>query len=62
VVGIDKFPAEFLSKGCKNENIGRMLTKLFNKIYDTGKFLTIWKTSLLYLKYKGKGEIDDREF
>jgi hypothetical protein len=30
-----------------------------NKIYETGKFPVAWKTSLLHLIYKGKGDRED---
>lgn len=54
VVGIGRHPAEFWSEGFKNENIGRVLTKLMYNIYDAGKFPTIWKTILLHLHFTVK--------
>jgi hypothetical protein len=36
-----------------------MRTKVMNKIYETGKFPVAWKTSLLHLIYKGKGDRED---
>jgi hypothetical protein len=36
-----------------------MTTKVMNKIYETGKFSVAWKTSLLHLIYKGKGDRKD---
>jgi hypothetical protein len=36
-----------------------MITRVMNKIYETGKFSVAWKTSLLHLIYKGKGDRED---
>jgi hypothetical protein len=36
-----------------------MITKVMNKIYEAGKFPIAWKTSLLHLIHKGKGDRED---
>jgi hypothetical protein len=36
-----------------------MITKVMNNICETGKFPVAWKTSLLHLIYKGKGDRED---
>jgi hypothetical protein len=41
------------------QEIGKIVTKVMNKIYETGKFPVAWKTSLLHLIYKGKGVSKD---
>jgi hypothetical protein len=41
------YPMEFWKEIIKNEEIGKMITKVMNKIYETGKFPVAWKTSLL---------------
>jgi hypothetical protein len=43
----------------KNEEIGKMITKVINTIYEIGKFPVAWKTSLLHLIYKSKGDRGD---
>jgi hypothetical protein len=50
---------EFWKEIIKNEETGKMITKVMNKIYETGKFPVSWKTSLLHLIYKGKGDRED---
>jgi hypothetical protein len=58
-VGKNGYPMEFWKEIIKNEEIGKMIIKVMNKIYETGKFRVAWKTSLLYLIYKGKGDRKD---
>jgi hypothetical protein len=58
-VGTDGHPMEFWKELCKKENISKILVKLMNKMYETGDFLSGWKTSILHLIYKGKGDKRD---
>jgi hypothetical protein len=58
-VGINGYPMEFWKEMCKKENISKILVKLMNKIYETGYFPLGWKTSLLHMIYKGKGNRRD---
>jgi hypothetical protein len=51
-VGKDGCPIEFW----KNDVIGKVITKIMNKVYETEKFLTEWKTSLLHVMHKGEGD------
>jgi serine/threonine protein phosphatase PrpC len=46
-VGKDGYPMEFWKEIIKNEEIGKIKTKVMNKIYETGKFPVAWKTNLL---------------
>jgi hypothetical protein len=55
------YPMEFSKEIIKNEEIGKMITKVMNKIYEMGKFRVAWKTSLLHLIYKGKGDREDED-
>jgi hypothetical protein len=50
---------EFWKEMIRNEEIGKIITKVMNKIYETGKFPVAWKTSLLHLIYKGKKDRED---
>jgi hypothetical protein len=59
-VGKDGYPMEFRKEIIKNEEIGKMITKVMNKIYETGKFPVAWKTSLLHVINKGKGDREDQ--
>jgi hypothetical protein len=55
-IGIDGYPMEFRKELCRKENISKILVKLMNDIYETGDFPLGWKTSMLYMIYKGKGD------
>jgi hypothetical protein len=57
--GNDGYPMEFWKEIIKNEEIGKMITKVMNKIYETGKLPIAWQTIQLYLIYKGKGDRED---
>jgi hypothetical protein len=41
-VGKDGYPMEFWKEIIKNDEIGKMLTKVMNKIYERGKFPVAW--------------------
>jgi hypothetical protein len=45
--GKDGYPMEFWKEIIKNGEIGKMETKVTNKIYETGKFPVAWKTNIL---------------
>jgi hypothetical protein len=49
----------FLKNYVKKENISKILVKLINNIYETGDFPLGWKTSVLHMIYKGKGDKQD---
>jgi hypothetical protein len=40
-MGIGGYQLEFFSEVCKKGNIGRVITRNINIVYDTGKFPTI---------------------
>jgi hypothetical protein len=48
-VGTDGYPMEFWKELCKKENIGKILVKLVNKMYETGEFPSGWKTNMLHM-------------
>jgi hypothetical protein len=50
---------EFWKELFKKESISKMLVKLMNKMYETGYFPLGWKTSMLHLIHKGKGDKRD---
>jgi hypothetical protein len=58
VVGRDGYPMEFWHEKITNYMVGKVITKIMNKIYETDKFPAAKKTSLLHIIYKGK---EDRE-
>jgi hypothetical protein len=43
-VGKDGYSMEFWKEILKNEEVGKIITKVMNKIYETGKFPVAWKT------------------
>jgi hypothetical protein len=58
-IGTDGYPMEFWKELYKKENISKILVKLMNKMYETGDFPSDWKTSMLHIIYKGKGDKRD---
>jgi hypothetical protein len=50
---------EFWKELCSKKSISKISVKLMNKIYETGDFPLGWKTSMLHLIYKGKGDKRD---
>jgi hypothetical protein len=58
-VGTYGYPVEFWKELCKKESISEILVKLMNKMYETGDFPSGWKTSMLHMIYKGKGDKRD---
>jgi hypothetical protein len=50
---------KFWNELCKKEYISKLLVKLMNDIYKTGDFPLGWKTSMLHMIYKGKGDKRD---
>jgi hypothetical protein len=55
----DGYSVDFWKEIIKNEEIGKIITKVMNKIYETGKFPIALKTRLLCIIYKGKGDRKD---
>jgi hypothetical protein len=58
-IGSDGYPMEFWKELCKTESISKISVKLMNKMYETGDLPLGWKTSMLHLLYKGKGDKRD---
>jgi hypothetical protein len=54
-VGVDGYPLEFWKELGKRENTSGILVKIMNKIYETGEVPSGWKTSMIHMMYKGKG-------
>jgi hypothetical protein len=50
---------EFWKELCRKENISKTYVKLMNNIYETEDFPLGWKTSMVHMIYKGKGDKRD---
>jgi hypothetical protein len=58
-VGTDGYPTEFWKELCRKKHISKILVKLMNNIYQTKDFPLGWKTSMLHMIYKSKGNKRD---
>jgi hypothetical protein len=53
--GWDEIPVEFWKVLCNGEQGVEILTNMFNRIKNSKKFPTEWKTAIIHPIYKGRG-------